>query len=208
MASHTEVLTTGRNGITIPEFYIDKERSAPRQIGQFFHRLWQVNGFNNYEYARGERQPYLHELVVPAEADKPLVVVRGQYTTTSSRQRQNNRDSNARYNRLDNSGGFGQIDESVVTVGTEEHSVLLPPASGSLAWLTLLSYRHQHQGGSHLIDSSQMPEPTIRFMGQEQLWERAVGPDRSNDFDTRSSIYAEGIQKVLANIVELVSIPR
>ena len=109
MTGHTElVLAVGRNGIKVPEIEIDDRTDAVWQVGRFFHNLWKANGLDeDDEYDRGERRPYLNELVVPADVDKPLVVVRGQYIQTSSRQRQNDMRSNARHNAWGNSGGSG-----------------------------------------------------------------------------------------------------
>lgn len=210
MADHTELaLTVGRNGIKVPEIEIDDRTDAAWHVGRFFHNLWEANGLGeSHEYDRGERRPYLNELVVPAAADKPLVVVRGQYTTTSTRQRQNDVRGNIRHNMWDNSGGFGRVDEDVVTVGVEEHAILIPPTDGTLKWSPLLSYRYSHKGGARFIDSRQMDEPNISFPGDQELSEQARGQDWSNDFETRRTIFNQGVAKILEQFVELVSSPQ
>jgi hypothetical protein len=207
MAARTELaLTVGRNGIKVPEIEIDDRIDAAWRVGQFFHNLWEANGLGeDNEYDRGERRPYLNELVVPADADKPLVVVRGQYTQTSSRQRQNDMRGNVQHNAWDDSGGFGRVDEDVVTVGVEEHSILVPPTDGTLEWSSLLSYRYSHKGGARLINSRQMNQPSISFPGRQELDEQARGQDWSNDFETQTTIFNQGVTKILEQFVELVS---
>ncbi len=210
MADRTELaLTVGRNGIQVPEVAIDDRTDAAWQVGRFFHKLWKANGFGeDDEYDRGERRPYLNELVVPADADKPLVVVRGQYTQTSFRQRQNDMRSNIRHNTWDNSGGFGRVDEHVVTVGVEEHSILVPPTDGTLKWSPLLLYRYSHKGGARFIDSRQMDAPSISFPGRQELDEQARGQNGSNDSETRTTIFNQGVTKILEQFAELVGATR
>lgn len=209
MIKRTELaFTTGRNGIKVPEVRIGDGREAAVQVGWFFGRLWKLNDIGeDDEYAREVNKPYLHELVVPPEADKPLVVVRGQYIPTTEHQRRNNVRNNALYNRYDNSGGFGTIDERVVTVGTEECKILIPPTDKTLDWDALLTYTYSYRGGSSLIESNQMSAPYISFPGMYELGQQARGlnRDKPNNPEIQRSIFNKGVAAVLEQFVELVS---
>jgi hypothetical protein len=197
-----EMLTTGRNGLVIPEVGVDPRYDGAYEVGRFFHRLWEVNGISLDD----KEGFYLHELVVPQSAEKPLVVIRGQYTPTTTSERRNDMKSNVRHNMWDNSGGFGRVDEGVVTVGSEEHKILVSPTDGTLAWDEFLSYRYHHKGGARLIDSRQMDKPSISFAGERELREEARGKDWSNNYERQREIFNKGVEKILKQFVELVAV--
>lgn len=140
----------GRNGLLIPPFDIDlmadRDDQSTRILG-FFRSLWRANGIIfRSQFEIDTNAPVFHELVVPPSDIKPLVIIRGQYCPATDYQRQQNKEQNTAHNRWDNSGGFGRVNESVVTIGTEKHSVLLAPTK-KLQWLELFGVSYESRNG-------------------------------------------------------------
>lgn len=206
MANSTELgFTVGRSGIKVPRVEINSRTDAAWQVKRYFYRLWKANEpAEDAEYDRDESRFYRRELVVPPDAEKPIVVVREEYIPTSPDERESDRRSNVRSNNRDNSGGFGRVDASVVTIGNTEQSILLPPTEGTLEWNPLLTCKYPHKGGARVIDSSQWGNPSISFPGDEELFTEAIGPMWSHDYETQTTIFNKGVELVLRQFVELV----
>lgn len=149
MAVHTGAMK-GRNGLLIPTFDIDLMADRDNQSAQilgFFRSLWHANGIIfRSKFEIDTNAPVFHELVVPPSDIKPLVVIRGQYCPATDYQRRRDKEQNIARNRWDDSGGFGRVNESVVTIGTEKHSVLLAPTK-KLQWLELFSVSYESRNG-------------------------------------------------------------
>lgn len=199
-------MTIGRNGIKLPEVRFNEDSDTEWNVGLFFRELWDLNlPGDTSEDDKRAGLPFLRELVVPPHKDKPLVVVRGQYTPTSEFQRRANVASNRRQNSFDNSGGFGMIDERVVTVGVEENSILLVPSDRSLAWKSLITWHYNRKGGTSLIDAGQLDRPTISFLNQEKVYDEAWGEHKEHSYEQRQAIVNKGVASILHRFVELVS---
>lgn len=202
MSQSVEQVTQYRGGLIVPDFEVDMSDPAYRNIGTFFGNMFDANGTGWPNYTdRHAPVAYTNEIVVPPSPEKPLVVIRESYTPTAEWRRANQVSGNKRMNSFDNSGGYGRIDERVVTVATTEMSVLLPPDEGTLTWRSLLSYRYNHKGGAPLIDSSQFDEPVIFFEGQNKAYRKADGVWGTE----RNVILNKAVKRALDQFVALVS---
>jgi len=182
-------LTEGRNGLLIPQIEIPSDANGSDFARRFFHDLWQANG-----YPVSYDANYSHELVVPATTDKPLVSIRGSYEPTSKENR------GAQVGRISHSYGGPydkpRITDEDITLGTERHSILLPPTDGSLQWGKFVWYSLLRDAG-HNND----PIVTLDPESEHELYEET----RGKDSDERQAIRNRALNSHFRRFVELVS---
>lgn len=148
----------GRAGLKLPGDFVELARQPLDEysVVDFFHTLWELNDLDPstehpYDGQTYKPRPYSHELVLPAETNKALVVVRGSFQLRDKNDidYEKRRDSErSSHNRLG------------VTYGTEEHAILMPPDELG-QFVPQLSTRLNHvSGGSHT------PKAEVNWQGQ------------------------------------------
>jgi hypothetical protein len=150
---------TGRSGLKIPNLEADlwHGRLWARSPLIFFHSLWKANGLDpstEYEgsYQRGPR-PYSHELVVPADAEKPLTVIRGSFVPRDSQAIARDSDYNDRR--------WAEYERPQTTTGSEVHTIAVPPTELSpmaVRW----SVEHIHTTGGYSNGWSNWDGPAFK----------------------------------------------
>lgn len=190
--------TLGRGDVKLPVIQPDGERALG--VGQFFSRLWQLNGFGEMDkYGAYDLTGALGkepELVIPAAGNQPLVNIRGRYTRTSELER-----------AVEKARRRGWDDRSI-TMGVEREAILLAPTNGN-AWYPLLTYTDSHQGEGSL---SSDPSWSIKWHGNRvSRWEvQDELPRGKNERPVRynervDKAFQERVKALLTETVELLS---
>lgn len=201
-----EMLTTGRGGVMLPN-YEWRDGDAPYQMDNFrnfFHAFWEANGVElvtskKSSYDRSTEQvPMLEELVLPADGDKPLTVVRASYTPRLQSAINYDRESDRRRNDYEQWG---------VSLGTEKHQLLIPPVDGAKPFDAVLSLKEEHRTGRTRDNQS-----GVRLMWQgKDVFARDYEAEREQFEDVRnwhtasSESVAQGLQPILQEIIEYIS---
>lgn len=131
MAATTEIpFSEGRGGLKVPELtWGDWSPEVNNNVLWYFHDFWSVNGLPPHHpdtsRNRVHDKAYSNELVVPVNAHKPLVYIRGRFQPRDPRliELEEHQRGNPQYELED--GGWPSY--SPVTTAVEEHSVATPP---------------------------------------------------------------------------------
>lgn len=138
MAVDTETVPVevGRSDLKIPVIEWETRtdyRYFTQNVLSFFRELWKANGLppNTTDvYRRPEYdKPYNNQLVIPAEADKPLIVIEGSYTPRDGKEIERERIINDHRSMGHHRDGGWRSDPDPVVVGYERHGIYTPPES-------------------------------------------------------------------------------
>ncbi len=195
--------TVGRGGLKIPQLPTTKGRqSSPGDVLEFFQNLWVINDIGEEDDYCNFRVESLQdaEIVLPAEANKPLVVIRGLYKATNNEEQIRQKIANERRSYSDN----------IVTVGHEEHSILTPPcAMGPFdRWLGVRSANEHGSRSSGFDDHG----PYVDFRGEPlsllnagPSLKEAVTMGHTAVYEARRQNFSSAIRQALEQTAELLA---
>lgn len=199
--------TTGRGGIRIPVFERGDRPLHGYDVIKYFHKLWELNGFDpsteaHYSQRRKPKE-YAHELVLPAESDKPLVVIRGSFRPAPPEQIQRQ--------KWENEILPAQSSTEVKT-GWEQHQILVPPDSvGQFEERVAVAYTHSY-GTSFGGASSFSDTVSVSVEGQSinksdfYNYEDTAGAlDLEAKRDAMEAGYSQALEQVIARAIDILS---
>lgn len=177
--------TVGRGGVKLPSLY---DESWDPDVPEFFSLLWKLNDSQRLGVVAGK------ELLMPPDADEPLVCIRYSYQERPAADVQAERDRQL-YVR------------HAVTVGTGRHEIL--QAGTGIAWDPYLTYTYNSQAGGSTTPG---PHYEMQWRGQGVAAHdlRDATPFKPNEtanayWERIDLLYREQIRSVLEETVRLLS---